>query len=512
MMGIKERAFGPLINVSLDDLSFVRDLVKDCYSPIGRPSIDPVVFFRLQLCMFFEGVRSERLLMRVAADRLGIQWYLGYDLCERLPDHSSLTKIRERYGLDLFRRFFDEIVERCAEAGLVWGKELYFDATKVEANASLDSVAPRFAVEAHLSELFAKEVPQEDLPRPDALTADLPEADLREIAETNAGRHDWIAEEGRQDRGARRGGYRRMSDLKASLTDPDASLMPLKRGMHLGYHTHYAVDGGKARIILQVLTTPSEVMENQPMPDLLWRSCFRWKLWPSQVTGDTTYGTIDIIRAVEDAGIRAYVPLADWDRTPYYGPSRFAYDPTRDEYLCPQGQPLRRHTAKYIEGVWVYRASPDTCNACPVKAECTESPNGRTIHRSFHAEYLERVKGYHETEAYEKAMRKRQVWVEPLFGEAKQWHGLARFRLRRLRRVNAEALLIATGQNLKRLLSSRGWGRRHFPGGAAGVAVAPPQPQPSLPEACLQHRGLLPCLSLFQRAVTLYEARDCPCC
>ena len=68
-------------------------------------------------------------------------------------------------------------------------------------------------------------------------------------------------------------------------------------------------------------------------------------------------------------------------------------------------------------------------------------------------------------------MRKRQVWVEPLFGEAKEWHELARFRLRTLLKVNIEALLIATGQNLKRLLSWRGWGRRGWPGGAAGVVL-----------------------------------------
>ena len=102
------------------------------------------------------------------------------------------------------------------------------------------------------------------------------------------------------------------------------------------------------------------------------------------------------------------------------------------------------------------------------------------VTRSFHEEYLDRVRGYHESEAYKKAMRKRKVWVEPLFAEGKQWHGQERFRLRRLRRVNIEATLIASGQNLKRLLSWRGWGRRHFPGGAAGVAVAPLQPQPSL--------------------------------
>jgi Transposase DDE domain len=78
-------------------------------------------------------------------------------------------------------------------------------------------------------------------------------------------------------------------------------------------------------------------------------------------------------------------------------------------------------------------------------------------------EYLERVRTYQQTRAYQKALRKRQVWVEPMFAEAKDWHGLRRFRLRLLWRVNIEALRTAAGQNLKRLLKQRGWGRRPFP-------------------------------------------------
>jgi transposase len=113
------------------DLSFVRDWVKDCYAANGRPSIDPVVFFKLQLALFFEGLRAERQLMRVAADHLSIRWYAGYNLDEPLPDHSSLTRIRQRLGLPLFRRFFEHVVELCDEAGLIWGKELLVDATKV---------------------------------------------------------------------------------------------------------------------------------------------------------------------------------------------------------------------------------------------------------------------------------------------------------------------------------------------------------------------------------------------
>jgi hypothetical protein len=163
----------------------------------------------------------------------------------------------------------------------------------------------------------------------------------------------------------------------------------------------------------------------------------------------------------------------------------FTYDAERDEYRCPVDHPLRRATVKYGEEVIVYRADPATCNSCPLKAACTESKTGRRVQRSFYADYLDKVRDYHQTAAYERAMRKRQVWVEPLFGEAKDRHGLRRFRLRRLWKVNAEALLIAMGQNLKRLLRKRGWGRRPWPNGA--------------PEAPLAHRKssiLLPwCLS-----------------
>jgi hypothetical protein len=85
-------------------LSFVRALVWDAYAASGRPSIDPIVFFKLHLVMFFEGIRSERQLMRVVADRLSLRWYLGYDMTEPLPEHSSLTRSRERYGLEIFRQ------------------------------------------------------------------------------------------------------------------------------------------------------------------------------------------------------------------------------------------------------------------------------------------------------------------------------------------------------------------------------------------------------------------------
>ena len=188
----------------------------------------------------------------------------------------------------------------------------------------------------------------------------------------------------------------------------------------LGFHDHYVVDGGTARTILAAFVTPADVMENAPMRDLLWRVRFRRQLRPPQLTRGTTYGTVENIVALEDAGIRAYVPLPDFARrTPFFGEGDFAYDVERDVYRCPGGQTLRFRTHKHADRVRIYRAPAAACNACPLKAQCTSSDHGRQVRRSVDEAYLDRVRGYHTTEAYKKAMRKRQVWVEPLFAEAK---------------------------------------------------------------------------------------------
>jgi hypothetical protein len=437
--------------------------------------------------------RSERQLMRHAADRLSVRWYIGYDLGELLPDHSSLTRIRERYGVDVFRRFFEAIVEQCQQAGLVWGKELYVDATKVKANASLDSLKPRFAVEAHLANLFeietnevyeehdqqipqaeasSQSVEQEEVRVPMQLPTSLSQEEREALSQQNAARHDWIEELGAQDRSVTGRCYQRIADLQVSTTDSDATIMLHKDGSHLGYQTHYVVDGGKARIILTVLVTPAEVMENQPMLDLIWRTRFRWKLWPRHVTGDTKYGTEENIVALETQHIRAYVPLPDSDhRTEFFSADRFRYEAERDVYICPAGKELHFFQAHSTERSRRYRARAKDCNHCPLKAKCTTSKQGRSLCRSVDEEYLDRVRAYHTTEAYKKAYRKRSVWVEPLFAEAKDWHGLRRFRLRELWRVNCETLRVAAGQNLKRLLKKRGWGRRPFPAEAVFALV-----------------------------------------
>ena len=249
MLGSKQRVFKTHVALSLEilvprnnfyrqvqsklDLEFVRELVAERYSPMGRPSIDPVVFFKLHLIMFFEDIRSERQLLEMVNLRLDHRWYLGYDLDETVPDHSSLTKIRNRYGVEVFQAFFERILELCIEAGLVWGKELYVDASMIEANADYERQVSRLSDSAqeHVQALFTP---------PDNPT----------LHEQLLHKYDGSQPVVRENR------HQKQGDEQISLTDPSATTVGHQR---LGYRLHYGVDGGRARIVLTCLVTPASI-------------------------------------------------------------------------------------------------------------------------------------------------------------------------------------------------------------------------------------------------------------
>lgn len=451
MMGIKERKIQTHSQINLEDLvpqdnfyreldtkldlSFTRDLVQHLYLPYGRPSIDPVVFFKLQLIMFFEAIRSERLLMKTVPLRLDHRWYLGYDLDEELPDHSSLSKIRERFGVIIFHRFFEQIVELCVEAGLVWGEELFFDGSMIYANASVEAQVPQFywqAVQAHLDKTFetTSASNEEQTPIPPLIEY---YSDAQNVS--------------------RKSSYKRIADQWTSPVDPNASSVGHQK---LGYRLHYVVDGGRSRIILNCLVTPAAIQDHAPMLDLAWTTRFRYGLSPKRMIADKRYGSGYILAAVEDQNIQALMPLFGDAATNRRNKKRlpksaFIYDPEQDIYSCPQNKPLIFRNVYQTSRH--YRASPSDCKACPIQPQCTPNRRqGRTVSHSIYKPYRDKVASYHQSEVYKKAMRKRQVWIEPKFGEVKQWHLGRRFRLRCLFKVNIEALLKAAGQNIKQLL------------------------------------------------------------
>jgi serine/threonine protein kinase len=201
------------------------------------------------------------------------------------------------------------------------------------------------------------------------------------------------------------------ADLPVGALEPtiysEATIMRSKTGVNLGYHTHYVVDGGRARIIVAALVTPSEVMDNQPMLDLLWRTRFRWKLRTRQVTGDKKYGSEDNLVAIEHRGIQDYIPIPDVDhRTEFFSVEAFSYDSERDVYICPAGKELHFAPWHSTERSLRYRAHAKDCNHCPLKPKCTAGKQGRSLCCSVDETCLERVRAYQSTEPYKKALRK----------------------------------------------------------------------------------------------------------
>lgn len=268
---------------------------------------------------------------------LAHRWFIGYELDELVPDHSSLSKIRERCGLGAFQQFFERIVDLCIKAGLVWGEELYFDSTKVQANASINGMIDKaeFEAQQHLGQLF--EHSEEDEPSFGKL-----------VAKYN----------GERINGIRKPHYQRITNDRISPIDTDSAPMQTSGGGSavLGYRDHYVVDGGKARIILRALVTPASIMDNTPLLDLVDWVCVRWNIDPKLAVGDAEYGTVPNIVGLEEGGIQAYLPTSDFSkRTKYYPAKLFKYDHENDHYVCPQRQLLPLVTRRKTEKVLVYK-------------------------------------------------------------------------------------------------------------------------------------------------------------
>ncbi len=195
---------------------FVEDLCEPFYAKKqGRPSIPPGVYFRMLLIGFFEGIDSERGIAWRCADSLGLREFLGYDLTESTPDHSTLSVIRGRLDLDTHKEVFSWVLKRVAEHGLLKGKTLGVDATTLEANAAMRSIVRRDTGESYeeyltglLEEAGVEDPDQDDI------------AHLDRKRKNKASNKDW-----------------------KSPSDPDARITKMKDGRtHLAHKAEHAVD------------------------------------------------------------------------------------------------------------------------------------------------------------------------------------------------------------------------------------------------------------------------------
>jgi transposase len=444
------------------DFSFVRRLTARFYSHTGQPGIDPVVLFKLALLGWLYGITSERRLAEEVRLNLAFHWFVGYDLDERPPDHSVLSKARTRFGLTVYQAFFSEIVRQCKQAGLLRGDHLVVDSTLIEANASLDSMGARAlvaqvaGVDDHLVAVWRDNPsePEDQTPPPPSLPA---AADLAASERSVGPRALRPTDPPNAPLGL-------LNERVVSRTDPDAGLVARdKVPPGLYYKVHLGVDGGAARLITAVEVTSGEVGDEQLLNRLMREHAGSTGRTVTEVVADTKYGTQANYLALEAAHIRASIPpFPGGGIRRALGREQFVYDPGTDRYRCPMGQPLRRmgrtHTGTPLGGIQ-YRADPQACRSCPRKAECCGTAAARTITRPDDAGLSERVRAYLDTRQAKRSVRRRGCWVETANAELKERHGLRRAQCRGQTKVQMQAYGAAIAYNIKKL-----------------VATIPPQP------------------------------------
>lgn len=393
------------------DLSWLGAEVVDLYADgLGRPGIDPEVAVRLMLAGFLQGIVHDRRLMRDASVNLAIRWFAGFGISEALPDHSSLTRIRQRWGAETFRAIFVRVVRDCQRAGLVAGDVVHIDATLIRADVSLGSLAAR-----HL----------------DAV-------DLANLDE--------------EDRLSRRTGKFK----KLCVSDPDATMAASSAGRQLlpSYKQHTSVDD-RAGIIVDIEVVTGEESDFARVPERLDAMEVTLDRRPGTVTADRAYGIGRVYTELADRKIEAVIPprpVTRPGRAKGFPVERFRYDAKHDLVRCPRKEILTpRSTTK--TGRW-FRANADTCRACPLRARCIPDagPSRRVHITTTHVVTLRARRRRLAWAQRETHLYSRHRWlVEGAHGLAKTLHGMARATRRGLENMKIQALLTATAINLKRL-------------------------------------------------------------
>ncbi len=412
------------------DLSDLRQHLAPYYSHTGRPSVDPELMIRMLLIGYCLGIRSERRLCEEVKLNLAYRWFCRLSIENKVPDHSTFSK--NRHGrfreAEAFRFVFEQVLERCINAGLVSGEGFAVDASVVKADASRqrhheddDDWGGGPAIREYLDGL------EED--------------DTLPVAPSK----------------------------KVSHSDPQARWTAAPGGpAFYAYSTNYLIDTN-AGIVVDVEATPAHrTLEVQSTKIMIERVEDRFAMKTKKLIGDTAYGTAEFLGwMVNEKNIEPHVPV--WDKGERsdgtFSRSDFRFDEEADHYTCPNGKELRRYNRVFRkprsgitkDNTINYRSIRSDCEVCPLKQRCCANTPYRKVTRSIYESARDVAREVAKTSDYRRTRRQRKQ-VEMLFGHMKRILKVDRLRLRGLTGAQDEFLLTATAQNLRRMAIYLGTG------------------------------------------------------
>jgi transposase len=420
-------------------MEWIYQATKKYYGQEGQQSIDPVVFFKLILVGYLENLCSDRRIISTAQLRLDILLFIGYDIDEQLPWHSTLSRTRQLYGEEVFRELFKKVLGLCIDKGMVSGKRQAIDSVFVQANASMESLQKKVILndaDVYAEELEVKTENNDNKPEDKAIVKDVEGKKL--YGNGNA----WIKNV--------------RNDLVSSTTDEDArvSVKP-GRARRLNYLAQVSVDT-EDHVITHIQSDHADKKDSQCMPSQLNHTINNLSehgLKVEEVLADGNYSSSEALRTLEEHNIIGYIPNFGHYKSLREG---FEYDKEKDCYICMAGKelPFKRHKESHGNGNLMkqYISNPKDCATCPLKGKCIGKGKFKTIAVTTDKELFDKMHKRLQMPQATKMKKLRSSTIEPVLGTLVNYLGMRRVNTKGIILAGKCMIMAAIAYNVKKLL------------------------------------------------------------
>ncbi|GGI27081.1 IS1182 family transposase [Pedobacter mendelii] len=411
----------------LIDFNFLYKSTASYYGPEGQKSIDPVVFMKLMLAGYLENLVSDRRIINALRLRLDIRYFIGYDLDEELPWHSTLSRTRQLYGEEVFTELFKNILKQCIQKGMVSGKRQAVDSVFIKANASIE----RMLEKEILDDLS---IYNQELASNEELTAAKIDSDEKQGAMLSKG-------------------SKFTNNTQYSPVDPDSRLS-IKPGKvsNLNYLGQVSVDTA-SHVITHVQVFHADKRDSQCLPAILVRVADTLRennLVLEEIIADTNYSSGNSLKALSAMDLTGYIPNTGRF---IYEKKGFTYHPQGDYYECRNGKSL---TFKgFSENDKRYMIARKNCMDCPFKDTCIGNRKYMVVKSTKDKPYYDQMHLRMQTKKAARMMKKRQSTVEPVIGTLVNYLGIKKVSSRGISQANKCLTMAAAAYNLKKLLKCK---------------------------------------------------------
>ena len=406
------------------DFSFIYPLVENLYSAFGRPSIDPVILFKITMIQYVFGIRSMRQTIKEIETNIAYRWFLGFSFYTEVPHFSTFgTNYERRFeNTDVFEQIFYRILKEIVDAGLLSADHVFVDSTHVKASANKRKFNKK---------MVRKETRAYEERLQEELNLDREKHGKKPFPPEKFEKEEW-------------------KEIKESTTDPESGYyVKDERTKQFAYSFHAATD--ERGFILGTIVTPGNVHDSEVLQPLV-EKLIRHVKKPLAVAADAAYKTPAITNFLFENQMLPVLPYTrPKTKDGFFRKHEYVYDEYYDCYICPNNQILPYVTTTK-KGYRQFKSNTTICSNCPFLAQCTESKNHtKIIERHIWADYVEEAEHLRHHHEIKSIYAKRKETIERVFADAKEKHGMRWTTLRGLKKLSMQAMLTFAAMNLKKL-------------------------------------------------------------